>query len=54
MAPSRWSDEKILKFLDIYERYECLWNVRSVHYRNKNAREAAYEKMLDELDIPGM
>ncbi|CAD7090245.1 unnamed protein product [Hermetia illucens] len=50
----KWSDIRALQFLDIYEKHECLWNPRIEEYKNKSARNAAFDAMLAELQIPDL
>lgn len=54
MATTRWSEEKSCKFVNIYEKYECLWNTKLKEYRNRDTRGAAIRKIIEdmqELDI---
>jgi hypothetical protein len=44
---------EIAKFLEIYETYEILWNVRLYDYSNKNKRESAFQKLMKELKDDG-
>ncbi|RZF34359.1 hypothetical protein LSTR_LSTR008898 [Laodelphax striatellus] len=49
----RWSGERIIKFLELYEQHPCLWNVHSSLYTNRKLREAAYENMAKSMRIEG-
>lgn len=43
-APSTsayWSRQDTITLIDIYRSHECLWNVRSFDYRNRDKRAAA-------------
>lgn len=50
----KWRDIHTDKFLDFYREQEGLWNVSSSEYKNKNAREAAYNKICSGLNLPGL
>lgn len=48
-----------MKFLDKYEEYECLWNIRHNDYMNRNKRDAALQEIRDalielEVNIPSL
>ena len=38
----KWNTEEIMKFLDKYEEFECLWNIRHTDYMNRNKRDVAF------------
>jgi len=38
---SKWSSEDVVKFLDVYEESEGLWNIRHSHYNSKVKRDSA-------------
>jgi len=46
---SKWSSEDVVKFLDVYEESEGLWNIRHSDYDNKMKRDSAMLKLIDEL-----
>lgn len=48
----RWSEEISFKFVSKYLEHECLWNVKSPDYKNKQMRQSAYEKIQKTMDIP--
>lgn len=53
MAPFRWRDQHITKFLKLYEEHECLWNIHCISvYKNKRKRAASYETICAEMGIP--
>jgi hypothetical protein len=45
---SKWSSEDVVKFLDVYEEFEGLWNIRHSDY-NKMKRNSAMLKLMGEL-----
>jgi hypothetical protein len=53
MSAPRWNVNEIIKFLELYETYEMLWNIRHQDYTNKNMREASFEKLVLELREQG-
>ena len=40
----KWSGDDIIKFLDIYSKYESLWDTNNKNYMKKNARENSFNK----------
>jgi hypothetical protein len=40
--------------LDLLINQECLLDVKSVNYRNRNIRDKALEEMVKELSIPDL
>lgn len=50
----RLSDSQMLKLVEIYQDYDCLWNVTSKLYRNRDARESAYKQIAERLNITGI
>jgi len=46
---SKWSSEDVVKFLDVYEESEGLWNIRHSDYNNKMKGDSAMLKLIDEL-----
>jgi len=50
----KWRDDYIEPFLDQYRQHECLWNISSDNYKNRERREEAYESMRSALNLPGL
>jgi len=50
----KWRDDYIEPFLDQYRQHECLWNIISDNYKNRERREEAYESMRSALNLPGL
>ena len=46
---SKWSSEDVVKFLDVYEECEDVWNIRHSDYNNKIKRDSAVLKLMGEL-----
>jgi hypothetical protein len=46
---SKWSCEDVVKFLDVCEESEGLWNIRHYDYNNKIKRYSAMLKLIGEL-----
>ena len=40
--------------LDLLRNQECLWNVKSENYRNRNVRDKALEEMVKQLNTPDL
>lgn len=47
----KWTSEDIIRFLNIYEKYDVLWNTQSSQYRDKSCRELALMGMVQELNM---
>lgn len=47
-----WSNEKILEFLEAYEKEELLWNPRHSLHKDRNARNDSWEKIKTILNVP--
>jgi hypothetical protein len=45
---SKWSSEGFVKFLDVYEEFEGLWNIRHSDY-SEMERDSAMLKLMGEL-----
>ncbi|XP_077287296.1 uncharacterized protein LOC143912036 [Arctopsyche grandis] len=50
----KWSESETVRFVEQYEMQEVLWNVRLSQYKNKEARAAAVNQIIQNSDIPGM
>jgi hypothetical protein len=46
---SKWSTEDAVKFLDVYEVSEGLWNIRHSDYNSKIKSDSAMLKLMGEL-----
>jgi hypothetical protein len=46
---SKSSSEDVVKFLDVYEESEGLWNIRHSDYNNETKRDSAMLKLMGEL-----
>lgn len=40
-----WDNDLIIKLIEQYKKYECLWIPSNKHYKCKNIREGAWEKI---------
>ncbi|XP_046973937.1 uncharacterized protein LOC124540412 [Vanessa cardui] len=47
----KWSDNIMSRFLELYQQYECLWNNNTEVYKNRDARESAIQKIINELNL---
>ena len=50
----KWNAEEISKFSEIYESYECLWDIRNIHYMNRNKRDMAMNMLAEALTKEGL
>lgn len=44
-----WSESVMLKFLDLYQKHDCLWHHRDDRYKNKDARENSLSSIVKEM-----
>lgn len=51
MANQRWSLDKNIKFINEYQRNECLWDPKHPLYKNREAREAAYKVIMEAMEM---
>jgi hypothetical protein len=50
-----WRDDRTQLVLDLLSSQECLWNVKSENYINRNIRDKALEEMVkQQLNIPDL
>lgn len=50
----RWTSEEIIRFLDVYQRYDVLWNTQLNGHRDKTAREHALANLMADLNMEGL
>ena len=50
----KWSGDEIIQFLDIYQKYDVLWNVWDENYGKKNAREHGFDRLVQEVNDEGL
>ena len=41
-----WSRDSVLKFIELYKSYECLWRIKSKEYSNRILKDKAYVEMV--------
>lgn len=51
---NKWSGKDIITFLDIFRNYPCLWDASTADYINRNAKDSAYKKLLEQLEEQGL
>lgn len=49
--PVKWDEEITFKFVEIFKEQECLWDLTSAQHRNKQARETALLKTVEEIEM---
>lgn len=50
---TKWTSEDFITFLDLFKKYEILWNVAALDYMSKSKRENAYERLMKDLEDKG-
>jgi hypothetical protein len=50
----KWKDDHTQMVLDLLINQECLWDVKSENYINRNIRDKALEEMVKQLNIPDL
>ena len=50
---SRWSEDITIRFITKYLEHQCLWNIKSPQYKNKQIKQRAYADLEKTMDIPG-
>ncbi|XP_047522334.1 uncharacterized protein LOC125061152 [Pieris napi] len=50
---AKWSEDTTIKFVSEYVVHECLWNIKNLAYKNKQARHSAYTALKEAMGIPG-
>ena len=48
----KWTHDKIVRLIDLYEERACLWDVFDKEYHDKDKRERALVEIANELDNP--
>lgn len=49
----RWNENTTVKFVTEYVKHECLWRIKSDTYRDRSAKQKAYEDVKKVMNIPG-
>lgn len=52
-ANIKWDIETTIKFIQLYKLHSCLWNFQSPEYKIKQKRDAAYNSLVQEMNITG-
>ncbi|GAB6032663.1 hypothetical protein CHUAL_011540 [Chamberlinius hualienensis] len=47
-----WRNDHTPIMLSLLQQHECLWNSKSIDYKNKTLKETAYKAIIDELKMP--
>lgn len=47
----KWSNEKILKFIELYRSKLVLWDSKNPNYYNKFSKHDAWEELATAMDI---
>lgn len=46
MSSSEWSKELLIEFINCYKQYNCLWQLKSKEYTNRNLKNRAYQCLV--------
>jgi len=49
----KWCADEIIRFLDIYRKYEGLWDTYNENYMKRNAREDSFTRLFSEWNASG-
>lgn len=52
-ASNKWDLETTIKFIQLYKLHPCLWNSQSPEYKKKQKQYAAYNSIVQEMNITG-
>lgn len=52
-ANNKWDVETTIKFIRLYKLHPCLWDVSSPGYKMKQKQYAAYNTIVQEMNIVG-
>lgn len=50
----KWKEDHTPIFLELFKKYECLWNNKSEAYKRKDVRDYAIESLISDLNFPGV
>jgi Alcohol dehydrogenase transcription factor Myb/SANT-like. len=45
----KWNTNNILLFLQVYQQYPTLWNIKDKDYSKKSLRDASFKGVMSEL-----
>jgi len=54
MSQVKWNNDDIFQFLDVYEQYPILWNIKHKDYLNRNLKISNFEKFKNNLSSIGL
>lgn len=49
----KWTDEQMLRFIQLYGYHQCLWDSSSSEYKSRDSRQHALKEIVAGMDIPG-
>lgn len=44
----------MVRLVEMYREYDCLWDMKHDSYRDKEARQRAYKEIAEKLNIPNL
>ena len=51
---AKWNTDDIFQFLDVYEQYPILLNIKHKDYLNRNLKNSNFEKLKNNLSSIGL
>ncbi len=48
-----WSDDLVLRLINLYQAKPCLYDVREKDYHNRQKKKLASRSIATELNVPG-
>lgn len=47
-----WTNDVVLRLIDLFRSYECLWDTANNDYKNKNKKRASWEEIAQKMNMP--
>lgn len=51
-SSKKWRESDTIKFVELYESAECLWNFRHPSYKNRHSRDRAIQYIIEQMNLP--
>ncbi|KAJ8717066.1 hypothetical protein PYW08_005465 [Mythimna loreyi] len=49
-----FTEADMARLVEIYKDYDCLWDMKHEYYKDRDARQAAYNEIAEKLNIPNL
>ena len=46
-----WTNDVVLRLIDLFRSYKCLWDTTNNDYKNKNKKRASWEEIAQEMNV---